>query len=89
MVTILKQYFNIDIVYFNDKMKIKEKHIILEKVPNLEEVEKKIKKIKRRLKYCKEGVNTIFKNEVRRFILNENEQWINDITFQNGEIIIY
>ena len=87
--TILKQYFNIDIAYFNDKMKIKEKHILLEKVPNLEEVEKKIKNNKRRLKYCEEGVNVIFNIEVRRFILNEKGQWLNDITFQNGELIIY
>lgn len=84
------EYYSISIAYFNDEEGITGKQVVINNLPNLESALKRTYTHKRLIKVSAEkGVNTIYDIAIRHFVKAPTGQYINDITIQNGEIVVY
>lgn len=84
------EYYSISIAYFNSEEDITGNQVNINNLPDLETALKRIYTHKRLIKASVEkGVNTIYDIAIRRFVKAPTGQYVNDITLQNGTIIVY
>lgn len=84
------EYYSISIAYFNDDECILGKQVNINNLPDLETALKRVYNHKHLIKAsAKKGVNVIYDIAIRHFVKAPIGQYVNDITIQNGNIIIY
>lgn len=84
------EYYSISIAYFNDEDNISSSEVNISNLPDLETALKRVYNHKRIIKTsAKKGVNTIYDITIRHFIKASIGQYINDVTIQNGYVIVY
>lgn len=84
------EYYSISISYFNSEEGITGKQVNVNNLPDLETALKRIYIHKRLIKASvKKGLNTIYDIAIRHFVKNPIGQYVNDITINNGIIIVY
>lgn len=84
------EYYSVSITYFNSEEGITRNQVNLNNLPDLETALKRIYIHKRSIKAsAKKGVNTIYDITIRHFVASSTGQYVNDITIQNGNIIVY
>lgn len=84
------EYYSISIAYFNSEEGITGNQVNINNLPNLETALKRLYNHKRLIKAIVEkGVNTIYDITIRHFVKAPTGQYVNDITIQNGNIIVY
>lgn len=84
------EYYSISIAYFNSEECITGKEVNISNLPDLENALKRVYIHKHLIKAsAKKGVNTIYDIAIRHFVKTPTGQYVNDITIQNGNIIVY
>lgn len=84
------EYYSISIAYFNSEEGIPGNQVNINNLPDLETALKRVYNHKRLIKAsAKKGVNTIYDITIRHFVKAHTGQYVNDISLQNGDIIIY
>lgn len=90
LIKMKKEYYSISIAYFNEYECISGKQVNINNLPDLETALKRVYNHKRLIKAsAKKGVNTIYDIAIRHFVKAPTGQYVNDITIQNGNIIVY
>lgn len=90
LIKMKNEYYSISINYFNSEEGITGKQVNINNLPDLETALKRVYNHKRLIKASVEkGVNTIYDITIRHFVKNPTGQYVNDITIQNGNIIVY
>lgn len=84
------EYYSVSIAYFNDEENISSSEVNISNLPDLETALKRVYNHKRLIKTsAKKGVNTIYDITIRHFKKTSIGQYINDVTIQNGYVIVY
>lgn len=84
------EYYSVSITYFNSKDSVTDNQFNINNLPDLETALKRLYNHKRLIKLsAKKGVNTIYDIAIRHFVKTPTGQYVNDITIQNGNIIVY
>ena len=90
MIKVKNEYYSISIAYFNSEDGITGKQVNINNLPDLETALKRIYNHKRLIRASVEkGINTIYDIAIRHFVKAPTGQYVNDVTIQNGNIIIY
>lgn len=90
LIKMKNEYYSISIAYFNSEEGITGKEVNINNLPDLETALKRLYNHKRLIKTSFEkGINTIYDIAIRHFVASPTGQYINDITIQNGNIIVY
>lgn len=90
MIKMKKEYYSISIAYFNSEEGITGNQVNINNLPDLETALKRVYNHKHLIKAsAKKGVNTIYDIAIRHFVASPTGQYVNDITIQNGNIIVY
>jgi hypothetical protein len=90
MIKMKNEYYSISIAYFNSEEGITGKQVNINNLPDLETALKRVYNHKRLIKASVEkGINTIYDIAIRHFVKAPTGQYVNDITIQNGNIIVY
>lgn len=85
-----EEYYSISIAYFNENENNTGKQVTINNPPDLETALKRVYNHKRMIKSsAKKGINTIYDISIRHYIKASTGQFINDVTIQNGNIIVY
>ena len=90
LIKMKNEYYSISITYFNSEEGIMNQQVDINNLPDLETALKRLYNHKRLIKLsAKKGVNTIYDIAIRHFVTTSTGQYVNDITIQNGNIIVY
>lgn len=85
-----KEYYSISIAYFNSDENNSGNQVTINNLPDLETALKRVYNHKRLIKASvNKGINTIYDIAIRHFVKAPTGQYVNDITIQNGTIIVY
>ena len=79
MIKMKNEYYSISIAYFNSEEGITGKQVNINNLPDLETALKRVYNHKRLIKAI----------AIRHFVKAPTGQYVNDITIQNGNIIVY
>lgn len=90
LIKMKNEYYSVSIAYFNSEEGITGNQVNISDLPDLETALKRVYSHKRLIKSSvNKGINTIYDIAIRHFVKAPTGQYVNDITLQNGNIIIY
>lgn len=90
LIKMKNEYYSISIAYFNSEEGITGNQVNINNLPDLETALKRVYNHKHSIKAsANKGVNTIYDIAIRHFVASPTGQYVNDITIQNGNIIVY